>query len=239
MMSKQIISIGYNDLKYSILEEIRQRLSNTTTGLSLHIPQFSMRFVNCTLQKLIDSSFSKMVFNSRSWRNIDPIIFETVMDNGHFLNINNTAYTNNLKYFETEKVYFWTSCIPEKTNKQMLEDEFLAELVEQFPYIVFGPEIEAFVEITIDHLIDNYIFNWFTNMHDSDLLFNQFADSYVEIFVNKLQQGYIVVVNKTMKEYIMLVAQKEAELSPYRQSNQQDNKPAWNMQFFPQQMNFT
>lgn len=223
-MNKQILSVNYAGLKEEILKEVNRLSCNQAEGLGMYFHQFTHRFGTHFVQSLIDYSFGKMVFETRTWKNIDPIIFQSVMENSQFLAINDNMYSDKVSYFENEKYFDYSTNNGNTINQTHLENEFLAEIVTAFPYVLVDARAAQFVKNAIAHLSTVVIARSFNQNTSAQILLNQFQGNYVEIYFNKMRPDcYTVLLNRDMYHYINLVANKEQEFTALHYIPNPDN----------------
>lgn len=209
--NKMVLSVSYIGLERELLNEITRLASQLTSVIPIRTDNFTTYYVNIALQKIIDYGYGKFLYRSRAWRNIDPVIYEAIRDNAKFLDID-IAYADRINYYENETHYFWSKDIGEPLSHCTLEDDLLAEIHHQCPYLFIDKYVEEFVIETIYSLVEVFIPEYFLKQGSSYSLLNQFQDHYLEVYKNQRHGHFIIVINKYMTNYIQLLAERELEM---------------------------
>lgn len=210
--NKMVLSVSYVGLAGELLKEINRLAAQQSVIVPIRSDHFTPYYINAALQKIIDYSYGKYLQRSRTWRNINPIIYESVRDNAAFLNLD-IAYAERVNYYENEINYFWSKNVGEPLSYRVLEDDLLAEIHLQCPYLLIDETIEKFVINTIDTLVEVFIPEYFVKQGSSYSLIHQFKDNYLEVYKNLRHQHFMVVINEPMSRYIHLLAERELEMS--------------------------
>lgn len=207
---KTAISINLFGIRQAISAEINKQFANVENGFGLYFNSNTERFTNVFLPELINFSLMRAVYYSRSWKNIDPIIFQCIMENSLFLNIEGNMFATKLQYFENVKQF---SNICNNVNYEKLEDMLLAEFVTFFPYVYITSNERNKIQLIIEHIVNTFVYNIILNNADAQVLLTHFRDNYVELFINKMQfDSYTILIHREMNHYIQMLAQKEEEM---------------------------
>lgn len=204
---KNAIAVNLTGFRPLLINEINRLLANPTQGLGIYLPNSSERFQSVFLTEVINLSLMRATFYSRTWKNIDAIIFQSIIDNSIFLNIEGNMYATKLPYFETVKQFH-------HINKyEILEDILLSEIISCFPYVSFDANERIKIQTIVEHLVNTFVYEFILNNPDVQLLINHFKDNYVEIFINKIQQdSFTILIHREMMHYIKMLADKEEEI---------------------------
>lgn len=208
--NKSAVAINLFGTRQAIVNEINKLFADPINGFGLQFTSNTERYQNIFLPELINFSLMRVVYYSRSWKNIDPIIFQSIIENSFFLNIEGNMFAIKLPYYESLKQF---SNIVNNVNYEKLEDMLLAEFLICFPYIYITDAEKIKIQTIIEHLVNTFIYEIIFNNSDAQILLNHFRDNYVEIFINKMSlDSYTVLIHREMNHYIQILAQKEEEM---------------------------